>query len=98
MTRSRDRRGRPAVSKRVLFFRVLRLVRLFHDERFHAHEFLLKAIGKIVCPVFKKHDEAEGKKQKQGEPEQSAEQRHEEDGNLLKLFGQRLIIERQSWR
>jgi HD-like signal output (HDOD) protein len=68
----------------------LRFVRLFHDERFHAGELLLEPIGKIVRSVLEKYDEAKGKKQEQNEPKEAAQQRHDEDGNLVALFGQRL--------
>jgi hypothetical protein len=63
-------------SKSLLFLGLLRFVRLFHDERFHALEFLLEAIGKIVRSILEKHNEAEREKKEQNEPEEAAQKCH----------------------
>jgi hypothetical protein len=42
------------------------------DKRFYARKFLLESGDKIMRPVLKQHDKAEGKKQEQGYPKQTA--------------------------
>src|ERR1043166_6149268 len=57
---------------RRLLLRLLCLVGLLHDEGFDAAKFLLESIGKVVRSVLEEHDEAEGEKDKESEPKQSA--------------------------
>jgi len=62
--------------KAPLFFRFIRrFVYLLHvlDDSI---QFRLEAGGKIVRAVFKEHDEAEGKKNEQGQPKKPAQQGH----------------------
>jgi hypothetical protein len=62
--------------KAPLFFRFIRrFVYLLHvlDDFI---QFRLEARGKIVRAVFKEHDEAEGKKNEQGQPKKPAQQGH----------------------
>ncbi len=65
--------------KAPLFFRFIRrfgrFVYLLHvlDDFI---QFRLEAGGKIVRAVFKEHDEAEGKKNEQGQPKKPAQQGH----------------------
>jgi hypothetical protein len=70
----------------------LRLGRRFGDrffgERNEPLTFLLEPAAKIVGAVFKKHDKAEGEKDKKDEPEEAAKERHDVDGNLGVNAGQ----------
>jgi hypothetical protein len=49
---------------------------LFHDERFHAAELLLKSSAETARAVFEKNDETEGEENEEDDPKYPAQQRH----------------------
>jgi dTDP-4-amino-4,6-dideoxygalactose transaminase len=49
---------------------------LLYNERFHAGILLLNAIGEIVWPVLKQHNETKSQNDEKNEPKKAAQERH----------------------
>jgi hypothetical protein len=64
------------------------IARLFDDEGFDFGEFFFKSVREISGAVLKQNDKAEGKEDKQRQPEQAAEQCHGRKANLARASGQ----------
>lgn len=62
------------------------------DEGLHPLEFLLEAGGEIVRAILEKHDETEGKKGEEQEPEKPSDERHGADANTHVRSGQRCAL------